>query len=514
MRAQVQSEIGITCSAGISVNKIFAKLAAGMHKPNSQTVVPVRAIPELVQKIPLKKMRGLGGQLGADLEARGIILAPDIIARYGSLAALQAEFGDKLGVFLWKLGHGIHDEEVKWRDKPQSLVSAKSFSAIANASDPALDRMVALICNEIVGRLDRDFEQFHRRPSTLHISFIGTGGKGASRQMPLAARVTESPALQKIVLHFFRTQAPPTAYPLVNITLMVNKMIELAENESSILSFFHKAPAASAAPSAASSKSESSSATIAPLSASSKLKVKRHDAFSKMFSKSSSSSVSSSISSFSSVSGPGECISDSFADQPCLDGEIIEVCGSDSEDDLNADAQRSCKRKLESADCSDHGDADPEPPQASTEASRSELGPASSSSSRQPPSHDEIVIGSDSDEECDASARNYQCASCEFACPASNVAAQREHRDWHVAVQMSEQFGRGSAKSNAASAGASGGSGRAVSASSTSGAAAARAPGKASASAHPRPPIDPSISRRIDHIFGVADAASDSKRRK
>lgn len=49
IRAKVFEKTGYTCSAGISHNKILAKLVCGMNKPNKQTVLPLKGIPILYQ---------------------------------------------------------------------------------------------------------------------------------------------------------------------------------------------------------------------------------------------------------------------------------------------------------------------------------------------------------------------------------------------------------------------------------------------------------------------------------
>lgn len=41
--------LGFTFSAGIASNKLLAKLASAMNKPNLQTVVPSSAVPALMQ---------------------------------------------------------------------------------------------------------------------------------------------------------------------------------------------------------------------------------------------------------------------------------------------------------------------------------------------------------------------------------------------------------------------------------------------------------------------------------
>lgn len=59
--------LGYKCSAGISHNKILAKLACGFHKPNQQTILPANAVSDLFKTLPLKKIKRLGGKFGASV---------------------------------------------------------------------------------------------------------------------------------------------------------------------------------------------------------------------------------------------------------------------------------------------------------------------------------------------------------------------------------------------------------------------------------------------------------------
>lgn len=90
IRAAVFSELGYTCSTGIASNKLLSKLASPLNKPDGQTVsgraiedvklkliltrsevvqvIAPRFVGQLLQSYPLRKVRGLGGKLGHQLE--------------------------------------------------------------------------------------------------------------------------------------------------------------------------------------------------------------------------------------------------------------------------------------------------------------------------------------------------------------------------------------------------------------------------------------------------------------
>jgi len=74
----------------------LAKLACGLHKPNCQTILPETAIPSLYSKLPVKKVRNLGGKFGdVVIESLGCNVMGDLL-QY-SLEQLQKHFDEKTG---------------------------------------------------------------------------------------------------------------------------------------------------------------------------------------------------------------------------------------------------------------------------------------------------------------------------------------------------------------------------------------------------------------------------------
>ncbi|KAF1319463.1 DNA polymerase iota/dna damage inducible protein, partial [Globisporangium splendens] len=68
IRRTIFQELQYTCSTGIATNKLLAKLASPLNKPDGQTLVAPRFVPLLMQHFPLRSVRGLGGKLGHQLE--------------------------------------------------------------------------------------------------------------------------------------------------------------------------------------------------------------------------------------------------------------------------------------------------------------------------------------------------------------------------------------------------------------------------------------------------------------
>ena len=101
-RALILRETGYTLSAGISHNKLLSKIASARFKPNRQAVVPRRGAPPLLRRLPLSKLPGFGGKLGAAVTAAtGAETAGDVAAlpRDALKAAVRGS-GDGGGVVV------------------------------------------------------------------------------------------------------------------------------------------------------------------------------------------------------------------------------------------------------------------------------------------------------------------------------------------------------------------------------------------------------------------------------
>ena len=90
------AKLGFTCSAGVAENKVLAKIASAMRKPNKVTMVPRSHSQQLMNSIPFNRVQGFGGKLGHqltesfDVKTVGDILNIDkeqLIARFGGTNA-------------------------------------------------------------------------------------------------------------------------------------------------------------------------------------------------------------------------------------------------------------------------------------------------------------------------------------------------------------------------------------------------------------------------------------------
>ncbi|HRN96529.1 MAG TPA: DNA polymerase IV [Candidatus Levybacteria bacterium] len=112
IRKRLRQEIGlyITVSVGIAHNKLLAKLASGMNKPDGMKYIAPTKIVETYSQCDLTDICGIGPRIEARLNLMGVSTLLQL--RNTSISHLKKEFGTVEGEFLYQVGQGIDTRPV------------------------------------------------------------------------------------------------------------------------------------------------------------------------------------------------------------------------------------------------------------------------------------------------------------------------------------------------------------------------------------------------------------------
>lgn len=104
----IASRIGpLTCSVGVASNRLIAKTAAGMNKPDGVTIVPRSHLPGPLRELRLTDLPGISTGINRRLRAAGIYTVDDLYTR--SLPQLRDAWGSVVGIYWW---HWIRGEQL------------------------------------------------------------------------------------------------------------------------------------------------------------------------------------------------------------------------------------------------------------------------------------------------------------------------------------------------------------------------------------------------------------------
>ncbi|WP_189010516.1 DNA polymerase IV [Deinococcus malanensis] len=123
---------GLTVSAGVSFNKMLAKIGSSMNKPDGLTVILPDEADALIARLPVREFYGIGPVTAARLEGMGVSTGADL--RRLPLAELTATFGAH-GAHMYAIARGIDDRLVDPSDDRKSIGTEDTFDTDVSSLD-------------------------------------------------------------------------------------------------------------------------------------------------------------------------------------------------------------------------------------------------------------------------------------------------------------------------------------------------------------------------------------------
>lgn len=109
IKRRIRDVCGLSCSVGIGPNKLIAKLASTLRKPDGLVEVREEDVPPLLARLPVEKLCGVGARLRAALNELGIMTCADL--GRAPEALLIRKFG-VIGGLLRRMGQGLDEQPV------------------------------------------------------------------------------------------------------------------------------------------------------------------------------------------------------------------------------------------------------------------------------------------------------------------------------------------------------------------------------------------------------------------
>jgi len=150
IKGDIKREVGLTCSVGVASNKLLAKLASDMQKPDGLTVIEPERISEVMESLPVGELCGIGPSLTKSLSAMGITTCGEL--GRASASALKTRFGI-IGGRLKLMGMGVDESEVSpiGSEEPAKSVG-HSMTLGRDTGDKDELAVYVLQLSEMVGR--------------------------------------------------------------------------------------------------------------------------------------------------------------------------------------------------------------------------------------------------------------------------------------------------------------------------------------------------------------------------
>lgn len=165
IKKEIKEKVGLTASAGISINKFLAKIASDYNKPDGITLIGPEKVHEFLMQLPVKDFFGVGKVTAKKMDDLGIFRGADLIQ--WSKEGLQLKFG-KAGIYYFEMVRGNDQRPVNPHRIRKSLGAERTFNEdLVEIEDMKL--ALRKIIEEVVRRLEKSNKR--GKSLTLKVKF-------------------------------------------------------------------------------------------------------------------------------------------------------------------------------------------------------------------------------------------------------------------------------------------------------------------------------------------------------
>ena len=193
LKARVRAATGLSCSIGVTPNKLLSKICSDLEKPDGLTVLTLADIPARIWPLPARRINGIGPKANAKLEALGI-------RSIGELAAADPQelvdhFGANYGVWLHEVAHGRDERAVVTFSEPKSLSRETTFERDLHPrrDREALGRIFTRLCE----RLAEDLKAKQYMALSIGVKLRYDDFKIVTREITLPAHTDDAAEIRR-----------------------------------------------------------------------------------------------------------------------------------------------------------------------------------------------------------------------------------------------------------------------------------------------------------------------------
>ena len=184
---------GLSCSIGITPNKLLSKICSDLDKPDGITILGMDEVPTRIWPLPARKINGIGPKANARLERMGIHTIGELAA--ASREVLIRHFGATTGVWLNEVAHGIDERVVKTVRETKSVSRESTFQRDlhAKADRAELSEIFTGICL----RVAEDLQRKRLKAKTIGIKLRFADFRTVTRDVTLERPTDDGSAIRR-----------------------------------------------------------------------------------------------------------------------------------------------------------------------------------------------------------------------------------------------------------------------------------------------------------------------------
>jgi DNA polymerase-4 len=192
IKNNVRRATGLSCSIGLTPNKLLSKIASDLDKPDGLTIVTHDDVAKQIWPLPVRRINGIGPKAATKLATLGITRIGELAAR--DVAELVALFGRSYGRWLHDASHGIDERPVVTVSEPVSMSRETTFDRDLHARRDRTE--LSRVFTELAEQVAHDLQRQGYAGRTIGIKLRFDDFKTVTRDLTLAHPVADAQAIR------------------------------------------------------------------------------------------------------------------------------------------------------------------------------------------------------------------------------------------------------------------------------------------------------------------------------
>jgi DNA polymerase-4 len=193
IKQAVRDATGLSCSIGVTPNKLLSKICSDLEKPDGITLIGMEDVPARVWPLPVRKVNGIGPKATEKLAALGITTIGELARTDQTL--LLTHFGRNYGAWLHEVANGIDEREVITSSEPKSISRETTFERDLH---PKQDRATLTpILTTLCTRLAEDLKRKGYVARTVGIKLRYDDFRRVTRDLTLTVHTDDAATIRR-----------------------------------------------------------------------------------------------------------------------------------------------------------------------------------------------------------------------------------------------------------------------------------------------------------------------------
>ena len=226
----IREKLKLSCSIGISSNKLIAKIASDFRKPDGLTIVSPEKVEEFLEQLKIRAIPGIGKKTEERFTQMNFETIKDL--KKLDVFTLNKEFGRKHGTYIFNSVRGIDTEPVKEREASIQYSKLSTLKKDSNDYEFLAENLIEL-CDELYEVIKKNNRTF----KSIGIQFIQSDLTSKTKSRMLKNHTSSLEELQKNALQLLKESLEDQKNSIRRLGVKVSELSEI-RGQSDITSYF------------------------------------------------------------------------------------------------------------------------------------------------------------------------------------------------------------------------------------------------------------------------------------